>query len=219
MEEGVALVFLGAPGAGKGTVIGFVEKKYPLEKVSTGDLVRAKVKQDEEFKAQVEDLMNQGLLLSDEIVEGLLKGALAGIPPEKGVALDGYPRTLKQAESLETILPEANRELKRVIYLNVSDETVLQRLGGRRQCRNCQAIYNIVGMKPKVEGKCDKCGGELFTRDDDKGEVIMKRLEEFKEKTGPLIEFYREKGILFDVDANNEAAESSAAILKELGAG
>ena len=217
MEKGIALVFLGAPGAGKGTVISFVSERYPLEKVSTGDLVREKVKQDKEFKARVEGLMNKGLLLSDEIVEGLLKGAVEKIPLEKGLALDGYPRTLKQAESLESILPESNRWLKKVIYLNVSDETVLQRLGGRRQCRECGAIYNVVGMKPKREGICDKCGGELFIREDDREEVIRKRLEEYKSKTGPLIEFYRGEGLLFEVDANNEAPESAERILNELG--
>jgi len=217
MEEGVTVILLGAPGAGKGTVLSFVSKKYPLEKLSTGDLVRAKVKVDEEFRALVETDMNNGLLLGDDIVEGLLKGRLGEISLEQGIALDGYPRTLGQAETLEGILPEFKRELKKVIYLNVSDETVLERLGGRRQCRECQEIYNIVGMKPKVEGKCDKCGGDLFTRDDDKEEVIRKRLEEYKEKTNPLIDFYREKGILFEVDANNEAPESAAKILAELG--
>lgn len=216
MEKGVVLVFLGAPGAGKGTVISFVSKKFPLEQVSTGDLVRAKVKKDAEFKAQVEVLMNKGLLLSDEIVEKLLREALGKIPLEKGIALDGYPRTLKQAESLDRILPEFNRELKKVIYLNVSDGTVLQRLGSRRQCRECGAIYNVFGMKPKKEGICDKCGGILFIRDDDREEVIRKRLKEYKEKTASLIEFYRGKGMLFEVDANKEAAESSIAILKEL---
>jgi len=217
MEEGVTLIFLGAPGAGKGTVLSFVSKKYPLEKLSTGDLVRAKVKVDEEFRAKVEEDMNKGLLLSDEIVEGLLKGRLGEIPSEQGIALDGYPRTLGQAESLEGILPEFNRVLKKVVYLNVSDETVLSRLGGRRQCKACGAIYNIVGMAPKQEGVCDKCGGELYTRDDDKEEVIIKRLEEYKSKTGPLIDFYRKKGILFEIDANHEAPESAEKILAKLG--
>jgi len=217
MEKGTALVFLGAPGAGKGTVIGFVSKRFPLEQVSTGDLIRARVKEDEEFKAQVQELMNPGKLVGDEVVEELLKKAVESIPLEKGLALDGYPRTLRQAERLSELLPEFNRELKRVIYLNVSDETVLKRLGGRRQCRKCGAIYNVVGMKPKVEGICDKCGGELYTREDDKPEVIKKRLEEYRAKTSALIDFYREKGLLFEVDANHEAVESAEKIIRELG--
>lgn len=217
MDKGVALVFLGAPGAGKGTVISLVSKKFPLEQVSTGDLIRAKVKDDPEFKAQVQELMNKGLLLGDDIVEGLLREAVGKIPLGKGLALDGYPRTLKQAESLEKILPEFNRELTKVIYLNASEETILKRLGGRRQCEKCGAIYNIVGMRPKQEGVCDKCGGRLFIRDDDKPEVVRKRLQEYNEKTASLIEFYRDKGLLFEVDANKEATESAEVILKELG--
>lgn len=217
LEKGVALVFLGAPGAGKGTVIGFVSQKFPLEQVSTGDLIRAKIKADHRFREQVEGLMNQGKLVGDDIVEGLLREALVKIPAEKGLALDGYPRTPVQAESLEKILPEFKRKLKKVIYLNVSEKTVLQRLGGRRQCKNCNAIYNVVGMKPKREGVCDKCGGILFTREDDKPEVIKKRLKEYREKTSSLIEFYKAKGILFEVDANKEAVDSAKAIFKELG--
>ena len=217
MEQGTALVFLGAPGAGKGTVLSFVSKKYPLQQVSTGDLIRAKIKKDEEFKAKVQDLMNQGKLVGDNIVEGLLKEAVLKLPLETGLALDGYPRTSGQAERLEELLPEFNRELIKVIYLNVSDKTVLSRLGGRRQCKACGAIYNVVGMKPKTEGICDKCGGDLYTRDDDKEEVIKKRLDEYREKTGPLIDFYKEKGLLFEIDANHEAPESAKKILAELG--
>ena len=217
MDKGTALVFLGAPGAGKGTVLSFVSKKFPLQQVSTGDLIRAKIKEDEEFKAKVQDLMNQGKLVGDDIVEGLLKDAVLKIPLETGLALDGYPRTLGQAEKLDELLPEFSRDLIRVIYLNVSDETVLSRLGGRRQCRACGAIYNVVGMAPKVEGVCDKCGGELYTRDDDKEEVIKKRLIEYREKTGPLIDFYKGKGLLFEIDANHEAPESAEKILAELG--
>jgi len=216
MDKGTALVFLGAPGAGKGTVLSFVSKKYPLQQVSTGDLIRAKLKEDEEFKAKVQDLMNQGKLVGDDIVEGLLKDAVMAIPLGKGLALDGYPRTLGQAKRLDELLPEFNRDLIKVIYLNVSDETVLSRLGGRRQCRACGAIYNVVGMAPKQEGICDKCGGELYTRDDDKEEVIKKRLVEYREKTGPLIDFYKEKGFLFEIDANKEAPESAEKILAEL---
>ncbi|MEM0360823.1 MAG: nucleoside monophosphate kinase [Candidatus Diapherotrites archaeon] len=214
----MALVFLGAPGAGKGTIIGFVSQKIPLEQVSTGDLIRAKVKEDPVFRVQVEKLMLEGKLVGDDVVEGLLREAIAKIPESKGLALDGYPRTLVQAESLEKILPEFNRSLKKVIYLNVSEKTVLQRLGGRRQCKNCNAIYNVVGMKPKKEGVCDKCGGPLFIRDDDKPEVIRKRLKEYQEKTASLIEHYKKKKLLFEVNANREAKDSAKAILKELGA-
>ena len=191
------LIFLGAPGAGKGTVSKQVLAKYPLAHISTGDLLRAEVAAGTELGKKADALMKSGQLVPDEIVAGMVRSRLTQDDTKPGFILDGFPRTVAQAELLNDALKAIGRELQQVVYFKVDDEILLQRLTARQNCRGCDAIYNKIFMPPKTEGICDKCGSELFQRADDSLETAKSRLAVFHQQTQPLIDYYEQRGLLY----------------------
>jgi len=199
----VKLIFLGAPGAGKGTLAAKIAEEHGIPQVSTGDLFRAAVKKGSELGRQVQGIMQRGELVPDGVTVALVRERLGAEDARDGFILDGFPRTIAQADALgEFQLIDA------VVNFQVSDEIVVRRLSGRRVCRSCGAIYHVENMPPKVEGRCDRCGGELYTRDDDKIDAIRNRLRVYKEQTEPLIRYYREKGLLRDIDSSQSPEDS-----------
>ena len=197
------IVFLGAPGVGKGTYASRVGPILGIPQISTGDIFRAEVKSGSELGNKVKSIMDAGGLVSDEIVIEVLKKRLEEEDAQKGFILDGFPRTIPQADALDGI---ANIDM--VLNIDLPEDILIEKISARRVCRNCGDIYNIANiqreginmpsMPPKEEGKCDKCGGELYQRDDDKPEVIKERLEAYNKQTAPLIDYYRKRGILAD---------------------
>lgn len=196
------IVLLGAPGAGKGTIAQYLAKNYGMAQVSTGDALREEVKACSDLGKQVEPIMKAGKLVSDELIAEVLKSRLEKIPAERGVILDGYPRTLHQADLLDGILMDAGRKLDLVLDVEADDELIVRRLSARKQCKQCNAIYGI-DVPPKVEGKCDKCGGEVYTRHDDMPDVVRKRLQTYRKKTMPLIKYYKKHGAVVEINGNN----------------
>lgn len=198
------LVFMGPPGVGKGTYASRVGPKMGIPHISTGDLLRA-AREDPEFGEQIKHYQDTGGLVPDEIVMKLLKKRLDQPDCEKGFILDGFPRTIAQAEALEKIT-----DLDAVVNIQLEEEILIEKISARRICRDCGEIYNLADINkgdlkmppilPKEEGKCDKCGGELYQRSDEKPEIVKGRLQLYEEKTAPLIDFYRNKGLLKDVE-------------------
>ena len=199
------LIFLGAPGAGKGTISKLVLAKYPLAHISTGDLLRAEVAAGTELGRQADALMKSGQLVPDEIVAGMVRSRLAKDDCKAGFILDGFPRTVAQAELLAAALADLGRKLEKVVYFKVADEILLQRLTARQNCRGCDAIYNKLFMPSKVEGICDKCGSELYQRSDDSLETAKSRLAVFYKQTSPLIDYYENAGMLLTIDSTDTA--------------
>jgi adenylate kinase len=195
-------VFLGPPGAGKGTLALEVSKLYEIVHISTGDLFRAAIKNGTGLGKKIKAVIESGALVSDDLTVELLKERLKKDDWKKGFILDGFPRTIAQALALSKLV-----ELDYVINLDISDEEVIERLSGRRVCSKCGHSFHIKFMKPKTEGLCDSCGSSLITREDDKREAIEKRLKTYAEQTYPLIKYYREKGLLVDIDARPSTAE------------
>ncbi len=186
-----AIIF-GAPGAGKGTYSSRLQAKLGVEVIATGDIFRELMKEDSELGRKVRGYVEKGLLVPDEVVEEVLKQCFSKIPKGKGFILDGYPRTLEQAKTLESIT-----KIDVILLLDVPDWIIIERLSTRRICRNCGTVYNIRFLKPKVEDICDKCGGPLYQRPDDNPEVTRKRLQVYQEQTRPLLEYFKEKKVPF----------------------
>jgi adenylate kinase len=207
---------LGAPGAGKGTHAKRLSSLLGIPHISTGDIFREEMEKNSELGQEVRRYVEKGELVPDEVVNQIVKKRLSQDDCKKGFILDGYPRTLQQAEALEQILKELSLPLKKVINLVVSEEEIIRRLSGRRICRNCGAIFHIVNMPPKKEGICDYCGGELYQRDDDKPEAIRHRLAVYHKQTEPLIRFYEEKGLLVNVNCEVPLEQSVEEIVKIL---
>jgi adenylate kinase len=207
---------LGAPGAGKGTHAKRLSSLLGIPHISTGDIFREEMEKNSELGQEVRRYVESGELVPDEVVNQIVKKRLSQDDCKKGFILDGYPRTLQQAEALEQILKELSLPLKKVINLVVSEEEIIRRLSGRRICRNCGAIFHIVNMPPKKEGICDYCGGELYQRDDDKPEAIRHRLAVYHKQTEPLIRFYEEKGLLVNVNCEVPLEQSVEEIVKIL---
>ncbi|MCD6381521.1 MAG: adenylate kinase [Candidatus Aenigmarchaeota archaeon] len=193
------LVLLGPPGSGKGTYSSRLAKELGIPHISTGDLLREEVSKGSELGKKAKEYMDKGELVPNEIVLEILKQRLQQPDCEKGFILDGFPRNLEQAKILDEIT-----EIDKVIYLDVPDEIIIERLSNRRICKKCGAIYNLKTMPPKVPGKCDICGGELYQREDDKPEVVKNRLVVYRENTTPLINYYKEKGILVEFKIEHE---------------
>lgn len=185
-------IILGAPGAGKGTYASRLQEKLGIEVIATGDIFRELMKENSELGKKVRGYVEKGLLVPDEVVVEVLKHRLSKIPKGKGFILDGYPRTLEQAETLDNIT-----KIDVILLLDTPDWIIIERLSTRRICRNCGTVYNIRFLKPKVEGICDKCGGPLYQRSDDNPEVIKKRLQVYQEQTKPLLEYFKKKRIPF----------------------
>lgn len=198
------IIMLGPPGAGKGTQAQMLAEKYGIPQISTGDILRAAVAEGTELGKKAKEYMDKGQLVPDEVVIGIVKERLSKPDCEKGFILDGFPRTVAQAEALDGILKEMGKKIDYVINIVVPDEEILKRLTGRRTCKVCGAMYHIIYNPPKVEGKCDKCGGDLYQRDDDKEETIKNRLSVYHSQTAPLIDYYRKKGVLIDIDGTKD---------------
>ena len=191
------LIFLGGPGAGKGTVSNAMIAKYGVAHISTGDILRAEVAKGTPAGKEAGAIMKSGGLVPDAMVCGMVGDRLKEPDCEKGFILDGFPRTIAQAETLGDILSAMGKKIDAVIYLNVADEIILQHLTARMNCKGCDAIYNKIFMPPKTEGICDKCGSELFQRADDSLETAKSRLAVFHKQTQPLIEYYEKLGLLY----------------------
>lgn len=193
------IVLLGAPGAGKGTQAKKLINKYVIPQISTGDILRKAVADGTPLGKEAKSYMDSGGLVPDSVVIGLVKERLAQDDCKKGYILDGFPRNTSQAETLDKVLKDMNASLDVALSVDVDMNDLMKRLTGRRTCRNCQQMFNIHFSPPQKEGVCDKCGGELYQRDDDKEETIRKRLDVYEAQTAPLIEYYSSKGILKSV--------------------
>ena len=190
------LVFLGPPGAGKGTLAAKAVDFLKLPHISTGNIFRAAIAAQSPLGLKVKAIIDAGKLVDDETTIELVRERLAQDDAQKGFILDGFPRTIPQAEVLAEMTA-----VDKVVNFDIPDSSVLERLGGRRVCRKCGFNFHVIFSKPKKDGICDHCGGEIYTRDDDKAEAIAKRLEVYRAQTAPLIDFYRGKGLIVDVDA------------------
>ncbi|WP_391530086.1 adenylate kinase, partial [Candidatus Frankia nodulisporulans] len=195
------LVLVGPPGAGKGTQAAFIAQARSIPKISTGDIFRANVRQGTELGVKAKAYMDAGDLVPDEITIGMVRNRLAEDDAVKGFLLDGFPRNVPQAEVLGQMLDAMGTKLDVVLELVVDDDEVVRRLSGRRTCRNCGHIWHLDFDPPSVEDVCDRCGGDLFQRDDDRSETVRHRLEVYADQTSPLVAYYAEKGILIGIDA------------------
>lgn len=207
------LIMLGAPGAGKGTQAKMIAEKYAIPHISTGDIFRANIKNGTELGMEAKKYMDQGLLVPDELTVRILLDRVAKEDCSNGYVLDGFPRTIPQAEVLENALNERNDKIDYAIDVDVPDENIINRMSGRRACLSCGATYHIAHVPPKKEGICDTCGKELVLRDDDKPETVKNRLNVYHEQTQPLIDFYTKKGILKTVDGTRDMKDVFAAIV------
>lgn len=194
------IVMLGAPGAGKGTQADKIAEKYNIPHISTGDIFRSNIKAGTELGKKAKSFIDQGLLVPDEVTIGMLLDRIHEADCENGYILDGFPRTIPQAESLTAALKENGEAIDFALDVEVPDANIVNRMAGRRACLNCGATYHTEFAAPKKEGICDKCGSELVLRDDDKPETVQKRLEVYHEQTHPLIDYYKKKGVLHAID-------------------
>ncbi|PKM70551.1 MAG: adenylate kinase [Firmicutes bacterium HGW-Firmicutes-18] len=198
------LMLLGPPGAGKGTQAESISKEFDIPHISTGDIFRENIKQGTELGRKAQSYMNQGLLVPDELVVDLVKDRLLKEDCIKGFLLDGFPRTIYQADALDAELSKMERALDRAINIQVKKEILIERAVGRRVCKSCGAAFHIKFKPSEIEGVCDRCGGELQQRKDDLEETVVKRIEVYLEQTEPLIEYYSQKGILLNIDGEQE---------------
>ncbi len=211
------IIMLGAPGAGKGTQAKMIADKYGVPHISTGDIFRANIKNGTELGMEAKKYMDQGLLVPDELTVRILLDRVAQDDCKNGYVLDGFPRTIPQAEVLDSELTKLGDHIDYAINVDAPDENIVKRMSGRRACLTCGATYHIEHVPPKKEGICDVCGSELVLRDDDKPETVKNRLNVYHEQTQPLIDFYTEKGVLKTVDGTVPMEEVFAAITAILG--
>lgn len=211
------IIMLGAPGAGKGTQAKMIADKYGVPHISTGDIFRANIKNGTELGMEAKKYMDQGLLVPEELTVRILLDRVAQDDCKNGYVLDGFPRTIPQAEVLDSELTKLGDHIDYAINVDVPDENIVKRMSGRRACLTCGATYHIEHVPPKKEGICDVCGSELVLRDDDKPETVKNRLNVYHEQTQPLIDFYTEKGVLKTVDGTVPMEEVFAAITAILG--
>ena len=212
------IIMLGAPGAGKGTQAKQIAEKYAIPHISTGDIFRANIKEGTELGNKAKTYMDQGLLVPDELVVELVAERIVKDDCKNGFVLDGFPRTIPQAEALDAALEKMGEKMDYAIDVDVPDENIVNRMSGRRACLNCGATYHIVTIPTKVEGICDKCGNEVVLRADDQPETVQKRLTVYHEQTQPLIDYYSNQGILKSVDGTLLMDDVFAAIVEILGA-
>jgi len=211
------VILLGPPGAGKGTQATTLAEKTQLAHVSSGDLFRAALRDGTELGLRAKQYMEQGELVPDEVVIGMILERISQSDCEKGVIFDGFPRTAEQAKALEQALIEKNSHIDIVIYMTVPDDVLLKRISGRQTCKSCGAVYNVYYFPSTKEGICDVCGGELYQRSDDTIETAQNRLEVYFKQTTPLIEYYREKGNLREIDGQQEITLVTEAMVEALG--
>lgn len=211
------IIMLGAPGAGKGTQAKMIAEKCGIPHISTGDIFRANIKNGTELGAKAKEYMDKGLLVPDELVCDLVVDRIQQADCAKGYILDGFPRTIPQAEALENALNAIEQKLDYAIDIDVPDENIINRMSGRRACVGCGATYHVLFNPTKVEGKCDVCGESLILRDDDKPETVKKRLDVYHTQTQPLIDFYTERKVLVEVDGTQSMDKVFDDIMKILG--
>lgn len=211
------IIMLGAPGAGKGTQAKMIADKYQIPHISTGDIFRANIKNGTELGKEAKKYMDQGLLVPDELTVKILLDRVAQPDCANGYVLDGFPRTIPQAEVLDKALTELNDKIDYAINVDVPDENIVKRMSGRRACVACGATYHIEHIPPRKEGVCDKCGETLILRDDDKPETVLNRLKVYNDQTQPLIDFYTKKGVLKSVDGTVDMQDVFASIVAILG--
>ena len=211
------IIMLGAPGAGKGTQAKMIAEKCGIPHISTGDIFRANIKNGTELGAKAKEYMDKGLLVPDELVCDLVVDRIQQADCEKGYILDGFPRTIPQAEALENALNAIEQKLDYAIDIDVPDENIINRMSGRRACVGCGATYHVQFNPTKVEGKCDVCGESLILRDDDKPETVKKRLDVYHTQTQPLIDFYSARKVLVEVDGTQSMDKVFEDIMKILG--
>lgn len=211
------IIMLGAPGAGKGTQAKMIADQYSIPHISTGDIFRANIKEGTDLGKEAKSYMDKGQLVPDELTVKILLDRVAKEDCKNGYVLDGFPRTIPQAEVLEDALTKLNDKIDYAINVEVPDENIVRRMSGRRACLSCGATYHIVHIPPKAEGVCDRCGKDLVLRDDDKEETVQKRLNVYHEQTQPLIDFYEKKGVLKEVDGTVDMKDVFAAITRILG--
>ncbi|REE68827.1 adenylate kinase [Paenibacillus taihuensis] len=207
------ILFMGPPGAGKGTQAERIVDTFKVPHISTGDAFRLAMKQGTPLGVKAKEFVDQGLLVPDEITNGIVRDRLAQEDCNIGFLLDGFPRTLQQAEALDGMLAEMGRSIDHVVNLKVDRGLLLARLTGRRICKSCGSTYHVMFNPPKQEGVCDKCGGELYQRSDDTEAKVGTRLDEYISKTAPLLEYYSNKGVLCEVDGEREIDEVTAEIV------
>ena len=211
------IIMLGAPGAGKGTQAKMIAKEYGIPHISTGDIFRANIKNNTELGKEAKTYMDAGQLVPDELTVKILLDRVAQDDCKNGYVLDGFPRTIPQAEVLDEALAKMGDQIDYAIDVDVPDENIVKRMGGRRACVTCGATYHIVHVPPKKEGICDNCGSKLILRDDDKPETVLNRLKVYHDQTQPLIDFYKKKGVMNAVDGTVDMMDVFAAIKKILG--
>jgi adenylate kinase len=209
------VILLGAPGAGKGTQVANVAEKLDLAQISTGELFREAVAKGTELGIKAQSYMKQGKLVPDEVTVNLVLERMKQVN-KSGVVFDGFPRTLQQAAALDAALKQQNKKIDKVVYIKVAEAELLTRLSGRWICRVCQTPYHEVNSPPKVKGKCDKCGGELYQRADDTVETVKNRLKVYFAETAPLIEYYTKAGKLVEINGEGEVTEVSRRIIAAL---
>ena len=210
------IIFLGAPGAGKGTQAAIVARELNLVHIASGDLFRQAIQAGTELGIQAKSYMERGILVPDEITIQMVLDRMSAPDCEPGVILDGFPRNLEQAEALDRALRDQSKAIDKVVYIKVSEQELLKRLSGRWICRNCQAPYHAINSPPKVWGKCDRCGGELYQRPDDAVETVKQRLKVYFAQTATLIDYYSQTGKLLEIDGEGDINELSRRIVATL---
>ena len=210
------IIFLGAPGAGKGTQAAIVAQKLNVAHFASGDLFRQALEQGTELAIEAKSYMEKGILVPNEITIRMVLERISAPDCERGVIFDGFPRNLQQAEALDKALAQQAKTIDKVVYIKVSEEELLKRLSGRWICRRCQAPYHTINSPPKVRGKCDKCGGELYQRPDDTAQTVKKRLQVYFAQTAPLIDYYAQSGKLLEIDGEGGVDEVGRRIVVAL---
>ncbi|HHV95098.1 MAG TPA: adenylate kinase [Clostridiaceae bacterium] len=211
------LVLLGAPGAGKGTQADILKEKFGIPHISTGDIFRSNIKNNTELGKKAKEYIEKGLLVPDEITVNIVKNRLEEEDCKRGFILDGFPRTIPQAEFLDKILAELNMNLDYVLNIHVPDEELVKRLSGRRVCQKCGKSYHVIYNPPSLENICDDCGSNLIQRDDDKEETVLNRLKTYHQQTEPLIEYYKNQGKLVTAIGQEKIEDTTKEVLKALG--
>lgn len=217
MAAGARVVLLGPPGAGKGTQAKLLEERFKARQISTGDILRKAVAEQTALGQQASEYIRRGELVPDRLIIDLVAERLKEKDCETGFVLDGFPRTIAQAQSLEEILKKMGVGLDRVLAVQLPHKLIVERLSGRRTCKSCGALYHVVFDPPKAAGICNRCGGELFQRDDDREETVMNRLKVYDQQTAPLVSYYRERGLLREIDGVGEVEAIGKRVVRALG--
>ncbi|MGV3041903.1 adenylate kinase [Staphylococcus rostri] len=210
------IILMGLPGAGKGTQASEIVKKYPIPHISTGDMFRKAIKDQTELGKEAKSYMDRGELVPDEVTVGIVKERISEDDAKKGFLLDGFPRTIEQAEALNSILEELGREIDAVVNIEVPEEELMNRLTGRRICETCGTTYHLVFNPPKVEGVCDLDGGKLYQREDDNPETVANRLNVNIKQSKPILDFYGQEGVLKNIDGSKEIDAVSEDVIQIL---